>query len=730
MRKIININMDWHFLADMTGVPVAIPEAAESIDLPHTWNAMDGQDGDGDYFRGKCCYFKQLNQLPPAKKYYLEFLGAAMSADVYIDGKHYGHHDGGYSLWRVDITENPKGLIAVLVDNGENGNVYPQKAEFTLYGGLYREVNLLCLEESHFDVENAGGPGIYVTSLLEDSDAVASVEVFPVNFREGQTISYTLRGSEGELVASHRTDASRLKFRIKNAHLWQGRRDPYLYSVTAELIEGDSVIDQVSARFGCRSVQIDPQRGFLLNGEPYPLRGVSRHQDRLALGNALLKEHHEQDMDLICEMGANAIRLTHYQQDPYFYDLCDRRGMVVWTEIPYSGQPGSRENLPEQLRELVIQNYNHPSIAVWGIACTAGEDKAALEELDDLVRTLDQHRITAMGVKPLYPRDSVCLEIPDAVGWHQDYGWQGGTAEMVGSWLDQLHGERPKLPLALGNYGCEAMDLHSSHPVQGDYTESYQALYHESLIRQLFARQYLWGSFCPMFDFAGHGLKKAVVPGPDRSGLVSFDRKYKKDAFYAYKAWLSQEPFVHICGKRYVNRVEDVTSVTVYSNQPEVELFAGSKSLGIQRSADHFFKFQVLNVGETVITAVAGDCRDESLINKVQIFPEIYRLRNRKALVKWNEITQREGYFCLNDPLGQIMATLPGKLWAGKFLLNLRRKLEESQKKQLEMDNLAAFHQRISGFTVLRLLHMANGKITKEEALKINEQLNKIRKKG
>ena len=731
MRRLININRGWHFLADMTGVPVTIPEAAEPIDLPHTWNALDGQDGDGDYFRGKCCYLKQVDELPPAKKYYLELGGANTAADVYIDGKHYAHHDGGYSLWRVDISENPGGLIAVMVDNSPNPGVYPQKADHTIYGGLYRDVNILCLEESHFDVETAGGPGIYVTVVMDGSDALAAVEVFPVNTGAEQTLRYTLLNAEGELVASHTTEASRLKFRIKNAHRWHGRQDPYLYSGTVELVEGDRVLDTVATHFGCRTVQIDPQRGFLLNGREYPLRGVARHEDRQSLGNALQRQHQDQDMDLICELGANAIRLPHYPQDPYFYELCDRRGMVVWTELPYGSHQGeqARENLLQQLKELVTQNYNHPSIALWGLAYGSPEDKATLEELDDLVRTLDKHRLTAIAVEPLYPRASACLAVPDVIGWEQDLGWQGGTPGMVGAWFDKLHEEHPRRALGCAGYGCEAMDLHSSNPTQGDYTEEYQARYHEALIPQLFARTYLWGSFCQMFDFAGHSLTPAGAPGPDHSGLVSFDRRVKKDAFYAYKAWLSSEPFVHICGRRYINRVENVTSVTVYSNQPEVELFADGKSLGVKRSQDHFFRFQVPNRGETALTALAGDCRDESMINQVEVFPETYRLRDRKALVKWHEIPQREGCFCLNDTIGDIAATLTGRLWTGKFLLSLRRRLTDSQKRKLEMDEMSHFTQRVSGYTVLRLIALAKGKFTKEEALKLGEQLSRLRKK-
>ena len=350
MRHIININKGWAFIKDMADVPGAIPEVAEAIDLPHSWNAVDGQDGGNDYFRGTCCYMKQVEQLPEADKYYLEINGANSSADVYLDGKKLAHHDGGYSTWRVDITENPKGLITVLVDNAPNDRVYPQMADFTFYGGLYRNVNIICVQESHFDLEYYGTPGIAVTPVMEGSDAKTTVEVFVTNKKEGQLIRYTLCNAEGEVIAAHETEATKMNFRIKNAHLWHGRKDPYLYSVKAELVEGETVIDTVSARFGCRSYEIDPENGFILNGEEYPLRGVSRHQDRWGVGNALLPEHHIEDMDLICEVGATTIRLAHYQHDQFFYDLCDERGMVVWAEIPYISihMPTGRENTISQ----------------------------------------------------------------------------------------------------------------------------------------------------------------------------------------------------------------------------------------------------------------------------------------------------------------------------------------------------------------------------------------------
>ena len=321
MRNILNINQGWSFLKDMSTVPVSVPEAAEAVNLPHCWNAVDGQDGGNDYFRGTCCYLKQLEQLPEADRYFLEIQGANSSADVYLDGKHLAHHDGGYSTWRVDITENPKGQIAILVDNAPNDRVYPQMADFTFYGGIYRDVNVICVKESHFDLEYYGTPGIAVTPVMEDADAKTTVEVFVTNYKEGQTIRYTLTNQEGEVISTHETAATKVNFRIKNAHLWHGRKDPYLYTMQAELLENGEVIDNVSTRFGCRSYRVDPENGFILNGEEYPLRGVSRHQDRWGIGNALLPEHHEEDIELICEVGCTTIRLAHYQHDQYFYDL-------------------------------------------------------------------------------------------------------------------------------------------------------------------------------------------------------------------------------------------------------------------------------------------------------------------------------------------------------------------------------------------------------------------------
>ena len=756
MRHIININRDWQFAKTAQNNAQDNVEW-ENIDLPHSWNAIDGQDGGNDYYRGTARYVKTIEkaELPEADRYYLEIKGANSSADVYLDGLHLAHHDGGYSTWRVDLTEHlgEKSLLSIEVDNAANDKVYPQVADFTFYGGLYRDVNIICVSESHFDLSYYGGPGIQVTPVMEGDDANTKVQVYLTNFKEGQIIRYTLKNAEGEEVASHETAATKMAFSIKNAHRWHGRKDPYLYAVSAELLENGEVIDSVSTRFGCRSYVIDPERGFILNGEEYPLRGVSRHQDRWGIGNALLPEHHIEDMDLICEVGATTIRLAHYQHDQFFYDLCDERGMVIWAEIPYisNHMPGGRENTVSQMKELITQNYNHPSIVVWGlsneITMNGAKDPDLLENhriLNDLCHKMDKTRPTTMAVVSMCSMDEEYVRIPDTVSYNHYFGWYGGDTTMNGPWFDKFHQKYPNQPIGCSEYGCEALNWHTSDPKQGDYTEEYQAYYHEELIKQLFTRKYMWATHVwNMFDFGADARAEGGENGQNHKGLITFDRKYKKDSFYAYKAWLSDEPFVHLCGKRYIDRVEDVTKVTVYSNQPTVELFANGESLGVKEAADHFFYFDVPNAGETKLEAVAGECRDESVIRKVEEFNEDYRLKEVGAILNWFDITEKEGYFSLNDKLGDIMKSVIGKAWFMSLMLKMKKKMDANkkpaadgeEKKQggfsVNLKNMDGFMQMLGGFTVLRMtsmLGMVNVSFTKEELLALNAQLNKIKK--
>ena len=753
MRNILNLNTAWAFRKDCAQAPEAISADWEIVNVPHSWNAVDGQDGGADYFRGKCCYAKELvkAELPAADKYYLEINGANSSADVFVDGKLLAHHDGGYSTWRVDLTEGlqEKSLVAIIVDNAANETVYPQMADFTFYGGLYRNVNLVCVSNVHFDLETWGTPGIHVTPIVDGQNAKVTVEVFVVNQGDAQ-IRYALCDKEGNTVAAAVTADTKAEFVIENVHLWNARKDPYLYTAKAELISGEEVLDDVCARFGCRFYEIDPEKGFILNGVPYPLRGVSRHQDRWGFGNALLREHHEEDIDLICEVGATTIRLAHYQHDQYFYDLCDEYGQVVWAEIPYISRhmPTGRENTVSQMKELIIQNYNHPSIVVWGLSneITMGgaSDPDLLENhhiLNDLAHEMDKTRLTTMAVVSMCDKNEAYVRIPDTVSYNHYFGWYGGTTDMNGPWFDDFHAAYPNQPIGVSEYGCEALNWHTSEPRQGDYTEEYQAYYHEELIKQLFTRPYLWATHVwNMFDFGADARNEGGENGQNHKGLMTFDRSYKKDAFYAYKAWLSDEPFVHICGKRYVDRVEDVTKVTVYSNQETVELLVNGESIGKVKAADHFFYFDVPNVGQTTITAIAGDLRDESYIRKVDKFNEDYILKEKGAILNWFDVTTRKGYFSLNDTMGEMMKTVRGKIVLLEFAAIIMRSMKKNQKEgkaspmggsgaKMKLDSNVM--KMLDGFTLLRassMIGMVGATLTKEQLLKLNKQLNRIKK--
>ena len=733
MREIFNLNEKWAFSKEAIKPPVAMPQNWYWVNLPHTWNAIDGQDGGNDYYRGTCFYAKEVQkeELPEGEQYYLEFLGVNASADVYVNGNHLDHHDGGYSTWRVNMTDaltDGKNLIVVAVDNSANDRVYPQKADFTFYGGMYRDVNIIAVNKSHFDLDYYGGNGLKVTPEVADKNAKIAVEVFLSGEKAGQQLVYQITDAKGVLAAETKTGISdkQVNLEITDVHLWNGRKDPYLYTATVCLMEDGVCIDSVSTRFGCRTFTIDPDKGFFLNGNSYPLRGVSRHQDRAGNGNALLPEHHREDIDLICEMGATTIRLAHYQHAQYFYDLCDEKGLVLWAEIPYISQhmKNGRENTISQMKELIVQNYNHPSIVVWGLSneiTMSGEADEDLMEnhhiLNDLAHEMDPTRLTTMAVVSMCDMHNPYIQIPDVVSYNHYFGWYGGDTSMNGPWMDEFHKEFPKIPIGMSEYGCEALNWHTSDPKQGDYIWA----------------THVWN----MFDFAADARNEGGENGMNHKGLVTFDRKYKKDAFYAYKAWLSDEPFVHICGKRYVDRVENVTKVTVYSNQKTVELFANGESLGKKEASDHFFYFEVPNHGETKLLAVAGECRDESFIKKVEKFNEAYRLKEKGAVLNWFDITAPDGFFSLNDTVGDIMSNEDGN----KVMQELFQSFGQAKAQGGGMNS--GMMKMLSGFTVLRMINMMGltsqmtsqvgeaektNEVSKEQLLAINDRLNQIRK--
>lgn len=734
MRNIKNINENWVFVKE---------NEKSTVNLPHTWNGIDGQDGGNDYYRGKCTYIKEIAKadMPQGEEIYLQLDGVNSSAFVYFNSKLVCTHHGGYSTFRVKL-ENIKdnNEIKIEADNSPNDFIYPQQADFTFYGGIYRDVTLIGVEKNHFDLDFFGAPGIQITPVVNGDKADVNVK------------TYITGGGEVRVTVNGETKTgTEVDFIVDNPHLWNGVADPYLYNAVAELIVDGKVVDRVESRFGIRSFKVDPQKGFILNGKPYPLRGVSRHQDRPGIGNALLPEHHREDIELICEMGANTIRLAHYQHAQYFYDLCDEKGLVVWAEIPYISSHLEKgvENTKTQMTELIAQNYNHPCIVTWGLSneiTMSGASPAVVENhkmLNDLVHSMDKTRPTTEAVVTMCSMDNEYVHISDIVSYNHYFGWYGGNVDMYGPWFDKFHEKYPNKAIGISEYGCEALNWHATDIVQGDYTEEYQAYYHEELIKQIAVRPYLWATHVwNMFDFAADARAEGGENGMNHKGLVTFDRKYKKDSFYAYQAWLSDKPMLHICSKRYIDRVEDKVKIKVYSNQDEVELFANGESVGVQKKGEFpFFTFEVKNEGETVLTAKAGDLTDESKIRKVDSFNEDYRMKEEGAVINWFEINTPVGYYSVNDTIGDIMGSFRGKfamLKIGAMLLKVLKgdsqPSDEPKKKKSKGASIMGFKpskemlQLGYGFTVKRVISMLGGKFTKEQILKINAILNKVKK--
>lgn len=736
MRNIKNINENWVFVKEKE-------KEKSTVNLPHTWNGIDGQDGGNDYYRGKCTYIKEIAKadMPQGEEIYLQLDGVNSSAFVYFNSKLVCTHHGGYSTFRVKL-ENIKdnNEIKIEADNSPNDFVYPQQADFTFYGGIYRDVTLIGVEKNHFDLDYYGAPGIQITPIVNGDKADVNVK------------TYITGGGEVRVTVNGETKTgTEVNFTVDNPHLWNGVADPYLYNAVAELIVDGKVVDRVESRFGIRSFKVDPQKGFILNGKPYPLRGVSRHQDRPGIGNALLPEHHREDIELICEMGANTIRLAHYQHAQYFYDLCDEKGLVVWAEIPYISSHLEKgvENTKTQMTELIAQNYNHPCIVTWGLSneiTMSGASPAVVENhkmLNDLVHSMDKTRPTTEAVVTMCSMDNEYVHISDIVSYNHYFGWYGGNVNMYGPWFDKFHEKYPNKAIGISEYGCEALNWHATDIAQGDYTEEYQAYYHEELIKQIAVRPYLWATHVwNMFDFAADARAEGGENGMNHKGLVTFDRKYKKDSFYAYQAWLSDKPMLHICSKRYIDRVEDKVKIKVYSNQDEVELFANGESVGVQKKGEFpFFTFEVKNEGETVLTAKAGDLTDESKIRKVDSFNEDYRMKEEGTVINWFEINTPVGYYSVNDTIGDIMGSFRGKLAMLKIGAMLLKALkgdsqpsDEPKKKESKGASIMGFKpskemlQLGYGFTVKRVISMLGGKFTKEQILKINAILNKVKK--
>ena len=633
MRSTTKLMKNWQF----TG-----PDGkTAAVDLPHTWNNIDGQDGGNDYWRGTCIYKTRF--AAPAfdkntQQVWLQFEGVNASAKVTLNGVEVARHDGGYSTFRADVTAllADSNELIVEADNSKNDRVYPQKADFTFYGGIYRDVSLLVVNRNHIALGYLGGPGVQITPAVNGANADIEVKTWMEGDGEVEFSIYDATGAEVLTGKGRDTTVT-----LEHPHLWDGVRDPYLYTCAVRLVLNGEVQDEVRQRFGVRSFSVDPKRGFFLNGRLYPLHGVSRHQDRKGLGNAITREMHDEDMQLIKELGANTIRLAHYQHDQYFYDLCDEAGMVVWAEIPYISEhmPNGRENTISQMKELIVQNYNHACIVCWGVSneiTISTKDNRDMRDnhhvLNDLCHEMDKTRLTTLACYAMCGPFNPVAHITDLVSWNLYLGWYVPGLFLNDLWMDFFHLCYPNRALGFSEYGAEGMpNLHSSHPRRGDHTEEYQAIYHEYMLRCFDRHKWLWATHVwNMYDFAADARDQGGEPGMNHKGLVTFDRKTKKDSFYIYKAWWSDEPFVHICSKRYADRTENEIEVKVYSNQKQVSLYVNGEKLA-EQEGEHIFKFRVKLNGETKVQAVAGDSIDDAVFRKVDAPNPDYKLTKKNS---------------------------------------------------------------------------------------------------
>lgn len=690
MRNYCELKSGWHFTKELQNeIPLIPGEDWESITLPHCWNKYDGQNGKSDYYRGKCWYVKELDipEQKPGTHVYVEFLAAASACEVFINGQKAAEHEGGYSIFRADITSclnKTKNVLSVMVNNEHQEQIYPQTADFTFYGGLYRGVNLIFVPETHFDLDYYGSQGLTISSsIIEEKQAQIELHAFVTNPEDGDQVLFYISDADSNTVASIARPAeadTAAEIVLPDIHLWQGVEDPYLYGVKALLVRHNEVMDETHTRHGFREYSVDPQKGFYLNGILTPLRGVSRHQDRLDIGNALSYEDHLEDAKLIRELGANTIRLAHYQHSQDFYDICDEMGFVIWAEIPFISSmnplPAAHQNCISQMKELILQNYNHTSICFWGISneITIGASDpqlvANLKELNSLAHELDPGRLTTMAQVSALPMTDEQNEITDVLSYNHYFGWYQGEFIDNEKWLDKFHAMHQDRALGISEYGCEGIiSYHNDDPKAGDYSEEYQALYHEHMAKIIEERPWLWATHIwNMFDFGCDAREEGGVCGRNNKGLVTLDRKIKKDVFYLYQAYWSKKPVLHICGKRYAKRSQDAIAVKVYSNLPEVELYVDGKPAE-KKAGNHVFVFENVGLkdGFTTITVKSGDVSDSTCFEKVKEPYAPYVLivdESDSGVTNWFDnvdvtqkrpLTFKEGYFSLKDKMNDIL---------------------------------------------------------------------------
>jgi beta-galactosidase len=639
IRRTTDLDKDWRFLrADAPGAegPDFDDRAWSRVVIPHTWNAKDGQDGGGDYYRGVGWYRRRvaIPKSETGRELYVELDGANLETTLFVNGHEVGHHAGGYARFRFDVTSLAKpgavNLLALKVSNAPNPNVPPRSADYTFFGGVYRDVRLVSVDPVHLDMDSSGSSGVLafqdrvtkesatvrVRVSVSNADPAARDADVVVGVREPGGV-VVAKGSTRVAVPAHGREDASLTLQIASPHLWDGQRDPHLYTLDVQVASGGRGTDGLTEPLGLRSFAFDAATGFSLNGAPLNLHGVNRHQDRQDQGWALSRRDQDEDMALIRELGANAVRLAHYQHSQYFYDLCDKHGLVVWAEIPVINSAGTGpfvDNAKQQLSELIRQSGNHPSIVTWSVGNELQHDKSDPGAVEPLIEALNARAHEEDPTRPttlatFYPATDPSAAITDLVGFNRYDGWYVKTVEEFAPGLDGMRAQRPQLRLAISEYGAGASPaIHASAPKRMDHSEEYQLLFHETYWQALASRPSVWGSFVwNMFDFASDGRKEGDHPGRNDKGLVTYDRKTKKDAFYWFKASWSREPFVHVTGARFSPRPKGPADIKVYSNAGTVRLRVGGAPLAEKTAPGHVFLWSgvPLRAGANVVEASA-----------------------------------------------------------------------------------------------------------------------------
>lgn len=729
----------------------------EDVTIPHTWNGKDGQDGTG-MWRGKGIYEKEIlfSEEELEKVLYLEIGAASLISSVYINQHNVYKNTCPYAMYRIPIKEyikSGKNLFTIEVDNSHNEEVYPHMADFSFYGGLYREVSIIEAEKIHFDYLDGSRDGVYLSAEQIDekiwklnikgnilNETAESNVTVGCSLTDGTS---TICNSKKEIFVQEKNDFS-MDILVKSPHLWNGVQDPYLYQVLVMIEADGKVLDKRSIPFGFRKIQITAEGGCFLNGEHLKIRGVARHQDFSELGYAVTKQEMNLDMDLIQELGANSVRLSHYQHDDYFYRLCDEKGILVWAEVPFISTPPTNEkafeNIKEQMERLVKQCYNHCSIYCWGVQnelSVTGENEALygyVKEMEQYVKKLDSTRYTAEANIYSVANTSRLNQLTDLVGYNLYYGWYYETIPDLQMRLDSFHKECPNIPLLVTEYGVDTNpSYHAYEPKVKDYSEEYQLAFCHNAIKAFEEREFVIGSYVwNLADFGSENRDEGGRKGQNMKGLVTMDRMLKKDAFYLYKAYWSKEPFVKLSGSRFVNRHQEENKIMILSNLSVLQLFVNGIFIEDKKEAKPITEFQVrlCELGENEILIKGFDengkmYEDKMILNRVMEPDSSYiaeKKDNRAVVTNWfekfdlsdtSEVVIDENSYSTRDTIGVLLEN---------------EKTKSILVKYMEFLMTDARFLRAKNMTVDALFGLGGLALPKELALVLNRELNQIKK--